>query len=347
MLPKTILVTNASNIFYFSGFTGGSGYLALQGKKGFLFTDARYHLLAKTTLKRSFKIIDTTDGFEIAWKSFLKKHRIRKIGVSGKHVNYAFWREIKRMSAKTRVIDINDALDEKRMCKNDLELSSIKASQQITDKIFIEIKSRLKKGMTEKEIAWQIKSLAHDLGADDVSFPPIVAIAENSASPHHEPTDKKLVNGDMILIDMGVKFKGYCSDMTRVIFTKKPTPEQTKIYNLVLNAQESVIKKLRAGMTGKTADKIARGIIKKAGFEKQFGHALGHGVGLDIHEPPNLSKKYNKKIPEKTVVTVEPGVYLPQRFGIRIEDMVIVGKKRVINLTKSPKSIQKAIIQLK
>ena len=150
----------------------------------------------------------------------------------------------------------------------------------------------------------------------------------------------------MILIDMGVIYKGYCSDMTRVLFTRQPLPQEMAVYNLVLRAQETAIKKLRTGVAGSTGDQYAREIIEKAGYGKQFGHSLGHGVGLDVHELPNLSQKYKGKIPTGSVVTVEPGVYLPGKFGVRLEDMVIVGRTGATNITKSSKDIEKCIIRL-
>lgn len=312
-----------------------------------MFTDGRYRILAERVLPKGCKIIDTTAGFDDAWRDFLKKTHIHKIGIEGNFMTLRFFKQLKKLSRKVKLIDVKDELDKRRMIKRQLELSNINKAQKITEKVFETLKKELKKGMTEKEIAWRIEVLAHEFGAEKMAFHPIVAIDENSACPHHKNGDKKLGKGDILLVDMGVKYNGYCSDMTRMIFTGQPTEEQRKIYELVLLAQENAIKKLRAGVSGKKADNFARGIIKKAGYEKQFNHSLGHGVGLDIHELPNLSQKYKEKIPEGSVVTVEPGVYLPEKFGVRIEDMVLVGKNGVKNLTKIPKSIQSCIVRLK
>lgn len=346
VLPKTILVTNKTNIRYLSGFSGTAGSLVIAGKRGWLFTDARYHLVAKKVLPRGFSLIDVTAGFEKPWRDFLKKYRVKRLGVEGSSVSLRFWKRLKKISPKVKLVDIGDALDERRIVKKPLELEKITRAQKITDEIFAALKKWLKPGVSEKTIAWKIESLAHDFGADDISFPPIIGINEHSASPHHQNTDRKLKRGDLILIDMGVIYEGYCSDMTRMLFTKKPSELETKIYNLVLEAQETAIKRLKAGMTGKQADAVSRSIIEKAGYGKYFGHSLGHGVGLDIHELPNLSQKYSKKIPAGSVVTVEPGVYLPGKFGVRLEDMVVVWEKGVRNITKSLKAIQKCVIRL-
>lgn len=344
MLPKTILVTNKTNILYLSGFSG-SGYLVLHGEKGFLFTDGRYKILAENEVNG--EIIDTTDGFDDAWLNFLNKTHIRAVGIEGNYVTLKFFKQLKKLSGRVKLIDVKNELDKKRMVKKTGELKNIKRAQKITEKIFETLKKELKAGITEKEIAWRIEVLAHEFGAEGMAFHPIVAMDENSACPHHKNGGKKLKKGDILLIDMGVKYRGYCSDMTRMIFTAEPTEEQKHIYELVLEAQENAIKKLHAGITGKAADNLARGIIKKAGYEKQFSHSLGHGVGLDIHELPNLSQKYVEKFPLGCVVTVEPGVYLGGKFGVRIEDMVLVGKNGAINLTKTPKSIQSCVIRLK
>lgn len=339
-------MTNKTNIRYLSGFYGTTGSLVIVGKRGWLFTDARYRLVAKKVLPRGFRLIDVTAGFEKPWRIFLKKNRVRRLGIEGGSVSLRFWKRLKKISPKVKLVDIGGKLDEKRMIKKPFELGRIEHAQKITDRIFAELKHWLKVGVNEKAIAWKIESLAHDFGADDISFPPIVCINEHSASPHHQNTDRKLKRGDLILIDMGVIYKGYCSDMTRMLFTNTPTAKQSAIYKLVLEAQEAAIKKLKAGMIGKQADAVSRYIIEKAGYGKYFGHSLGHGVGLDIHELPNLSQKYSKKIPAGSVVTVEPGVYLPGKFGVRLEDMVIVGRLDVRNLTKSPKAIQKCIIRI-
>lgn len=315
--------------------------------EGFLFTDSRYHLVAKSVLPRGFKLIDTTEGFKKPFLKFLRKNRVRHLGFEGNDIGLAFYKKLKKLSQGISMVDIRGELAEKRIQKKSHELRCVERAQEITDEIFLSLKKWLKYGLSEKAIAWKIEEMAHLLGADDISFPPIIGINEHSASPHHQNTDRKLKRGDMILIDMGVIYKGYCSDMTRVLFTKPPTPLERKIYELVLEAQETAIEKIRAGMSGKNADSLARSVITKAGYGKYFGHSLGHGVGLDIHELPNLSQKYTKTLPQGSVVTVEPGIYLPGKFGVRLEDMMVVGKNRVRNLTKSPKAIQTCIIRLK
>lgn len=319
----------------------------LRGSRGFLFTDSRYHLAAKAVLPKSYSLINTTKGLEKTLEVFLKKYRIRKCGFEGNTVTVRFLQRLKKINRKIKWRDIGATIDRRRIIKKSFELHRIAKAQKITDGIFAALKKWLKKDHSEKAIAWKIECLAREFGADDISFPPIVALNDHAATPHHHVTERKVRRGDLILIDMGVIYRDYCSDMTRVLFTKKPSSLQENIYELVRNAQEIAIKKLKAGVSGMRADNYARKIIEKAGYGKFFGHSLGHGVGLDIHELPNLAETYKEKIPEGCVVTVEPGVYLPGKFGVRLEDMVIVGKNGSRNLTASPKSIQASIISLK
>ncbi|MFA6992444.1 MAG: M24 family metallopeptidase, partial [Candidatus Gracilibacteria bacterium] len=191
----------------------------------------------------------------------------------------------------------------------------------------------------EIEVVWKIKELGQKFGAEGVSFDPIVAFGKHTALPHHEPDFTKLKKGDIVMVDMGMKYKGYCSDMTRMIFTAKPTTKQKEIYNLVLKAQENALDKIRSGVSGKKADAFARKIIEKAGYGENYGHAGGHGVGLDIHESPSLSENYKKSIKENSVITIEPGIYLTGEFGIRIEDMAIVKKSGLKTLTRISKKL--------
>lgn len=345
--PRSIFVSNKTNIRYLSGFAGTAGFLVTSGDKGFLFTDARYHLVAAKVLPKNFKIVDITPGIEAVFKNFLKKQHVRQLGFEGSDVSHTFYKRLKKMAAGLKLIDCGTHYVEKRMVKTEKEIVLIEKAQKITDEIFSELRGWLQPGVSELQIAWQIEVLARELSADDISFTPIIGINEHSAAPHHHNTERKLKRGDMILIDMGVMYKGYCSDMTRVLFTKPPTALQIKVYELVQKAQRNAELFIKAGVTGQAADSIARDVIKKAGYGEMFGHSLGHGVGLDIHELPNLSQKYSGTLPENSVVTIEPGVYLPGKFGVRLEDIVVVGKKGVRNLTKSPKDIQECIIKLK
>lgn len=348
MIPS--LITNKSNIHYLSNFTGSSGFILLTKTCTYLFTDFRYIERAKNTIKKGIKIMDTTKMWKNPkelkenFQKILKKHRIKTLGIEESDLTIARFKKFKKICGKIRFRDVSGKIESKREIKSKNEIKLIQKSQAINEKIFLEIKKLVrtsqahKSAITEQNLAWKIKELANKFGAEDVSFDPIVAFGPHSAIPHHLPTKTRLKTSDIVLIDMGVKYQGYCSDMTRTLLPKKPTKKQLKIYNLVLEAQETAIKNIKAGITGKKADKLSREIIKKAGYDENYGHAGGHGIGLEIHEQPSLSENYKKSIKPNSIITVEPGIYLEGEFGVRIEDMILVTKTGNKNLTSIPKT---------
>lgn len=353
--PQASLITNKSNIAYLSGFTGSAGFMLLTKSTTYLFTDFRYIERAKNSIKKGIKLVDITkiwrnpEDLKKNWQSILKKHRIAHLGVEESDLTVTKYKKFKKISPKVKFSDISGEIEKKRELKNRTEMAHIKKSQQINEKTFLAIKkiiqtevrkSRAKTlKITEQDIAWKIKQLGNEFGAENVSFDPIVAFGKHSALPHHEPGKTKLKKGDIVLIDMGMKYKGYCSDMTRMIFTSPPSPLQREIYNIVLKAQENCIKGIKAGISGEKADKLARKIIEDAGYSEYYGHSGGHGIGLDIHEIPNLAEKYKTPLRENSAITVEPGIYLPGKFGIRIEDMLLIAKTGTKNLTRVSKKI--------
>lgn len=327
--------------------------MLLVGKKFYLFTDFRYIERAQKTIKKGIEIVNTTKlwknprELKANWQKILTKHKISNLGVEESNLTVTQYKKFRKISGKISFTNISGDIEEVREVKNANEIKLIKKSQAINEKVFLEIKKIIQKWIEQKnrtkikeiDLAYKIKELGHKFGAEDVSFEPIVGFGKNSSIVHHNPGNTVLKKGDPILIDMGMKYKGYCSDMTRMIFTGKPTEKQRKIYNLVLEAQQNAIQKIKAGISGKKADDFARDIIKKAGYGEFYGHSGGHGIGLDIHEVPSLAERYKKPLKENSIVTVEPGIYLEGEFGIRIEDMVLVTKNGTKNLTKITKKI--------
>ncbi len=357
--PQAKLITDKSNIRYLSNFTGSSGFMLLTDKKIYLFTDFRYIERAKKTIKKGVEIVNTTKlwknpkELKANWQKILFKHKVKILGVEESDLTVGQYKKYKKISnrkdSKIKFVDISGEIQSKREIKNKKEIELITKSQNINEKVFMEIKKIIQnhveqksntKPLLESDIAWKIKEFGHKFGAEDVSFDPIVGFGKNSSIVHHSPGNTALKKGDIVLIDMGMKYQGFCSDMTRMIFTAKPSKKQAEIYNLVLKAQENAIKKIKAGISGKQADDFARDIIKTAGYGEKYGHSGGHGIGLEVHETPNLSENYKKPLKENSVVTVEPGIYLEGEFGVRIEDMVMVTKKGTKNLTKIPKTIK-------
>jgi Xaa-Pro aminopeptidase len=350
-----LLITDKSNITYLSNFTGESGFMLLTQNKKYLFTDFRYLERAKNTIKKGITLIDNTRMWRNPgilsqnWQCILKKHKIKSLGIEENNLTISRFKKFQKISKikgqKITFKDISGKIEELREIKSKSEIELLTHSQRINEKVFLSIKKVIqdsankKAKITESDVVWKIKELAHKYGAEDISFEPIVAFGKHSSMPHHLPDNTALKKGDIVLVDMGVKYKGYCSDMTRMIFTLPPTEEQKMIYNLVLQAQENGIRKIKAGVTGKQADDLSRNIIKKAGFGDFYGHSGGHGIGLDIHESPSLAETYKKKLKENSIITVEPGIYLEGKFGVRIEDMVIVTKNGTKNLTRIKKTL--------
>jgi len=339
-----VLITNKINIFYLTGFESSNVQILATPKQIYLFTDSRYAQIAKDICtKIKIKLIIPKLGLIAELKSLIKSSELY---FEEENLLFQSYQRFKKALQPIQFKPLNNFVTDLRLQKNTEEIKLLQKAQEIAEKVFEQVKQQLKVGQTEKEIAWEIQKLSHEFGAEDISFPAIVAFNENSAIPHHQPTSKKLKRGDVVLIDMGVKYEGYCSDMTRMIFTKQPTAEQTKVYNTVLKAQLESIKAMQAGKTGKEIDKIARDIIDNAGYKNKFGHSLGHGIGLEVHEQPNLSPHSEIKIAENTVITNEPGIYLENNFGVRIEDMLLITGKKNLNLTKIDKQLKNCIVKI-
>ncbi len=340
------LVTDGFNVRYLSHFTGTNGQLFITAKKAYFITDFRYTAVAKKILPPTVKLVEMKTGFIASLQELIDREKTATVGFEEKNVSYFKHSVLKKHLRKCRLKEASGIVEKLRVIKSPEEIKLLTKAQRIAEKVFVEVRKNLKPGKTELQVAWEIERLGHEFGADTISFPPIVGFQQNSASPHHQNSSRKLKKGDIVLIDMGMMYKGYCSDMTRMIFTKKPTVFEAKIYNTVLKAQETAIQKLKAGVKGNIADKWARDVITEAGYGETFGHSLGHGIGLEVHEAPTLSVGYDKPIPEGTVVTSEPGIYLDNSFGVRIEDMVLVKRQNVVNLTKIPKQLKDSIFPI-
>jgi Xaa-Pro aminopeptidase len=341
------LISNPINSSYLSGFSGSVSHILLTGKKIYLFTDARYLHEIKASVGKNFIIVDTGSSFIARLAKIIKNDRLKKIHFESDNLSYQRYSVYKKEFKNIKLVPSENFVEKIREVKNPREINNLIKAQRIAEKVLNHIIKNLKAGQTEKEISWQIVSLGQKFGADTISFEPIVAINNSSGTPHHQNTDRKLKKGDMILLDFGFKYKGYCSDMTRMLFTKNPTPLQQKIYNIVLLAQEKAISQVTKGSSTLKIDKTAREIIGKAGYGKNFTHSLGHGVGLEIHETPHVSNKVGNTLENNNVITIEPGIYLQNSFGIRIEDMLLVKGNKAVNITLAPKRLKDCIISIK
>ncbi len=349
-MPNLKIITDKSNIKYLSNFTGSNGILLITSQKTYLLTDFRYIERAKKSVKNGIQVIELNKE---NWQEILKKENTKIIEIEEDNLTISRFKKIKKLcqikNHKIKFQNISGQIESQREIKSSEEIKLITKSQRINEKVFLVIKkliqncisdkSRKQQLPTEIELAWKIRELGYQFGAEEVSFDPIVAFGKHTSIPHHNPDKTRLKKGDIVMIDMGMKYKGFCSDMTRMVFTAPPTKLQKEIYELVLNAQENGIRNIIAEMTGSKADKLSRDMIVKKDYSKNYGHSGGHGIGLDVHEQPSLSDKYKGTIKENSIITVEPGIYLAGNFGVRIEDMILVKKNKSINLTKIPKNL--------
>lgn len=333
-----LLITKRENIFYLTGFRGSFGMVIMTKTRCYLITDFRYLVRAKKEVDtKKVSIVDLQDV-----EKTLSKYKT--VGFESDFVTVARFASMKKVYKNIKWIALNNAIGSMRIVKSDSEIKIMKKAQSIAENVLADIKTKLKVGKNEKEIEWEIQTLMRQYGAEGPSFDPIVAFGSNSAIPHHEVTTKKLKMSDTILLDFGVKYKGYCSDMTRVFFLQTPTSKQAKIYNTVLEAQKAALAVIKAGVKAADVDAAARKVIDEAGYSDKFGHALGHGVGVEIHESPSLSTKSDVVLQEGMVVTVEPGIYLEGFGGVRIEDTVVVTKTGYKNFMKVGKEIEGAVV---
>ncbi|MGB9839179.1 M24 family metallopeptidase [Thermovenabulum sp.] len=333
------VIFKPENIFYLCNYTG-EGFLLVTETKMYIFTDFRYVEQAK---KESLhcEIIEYKPGvssFSLL-AQVLKENNILNTGIEENVVTLKTYEELKQNLEGIEIGRIGGLVEKIRMIKEEEEIENIKTAQRIADMAFIHILDYIKPGVSEKEISLELEFFIKKNGAQGLSFPTIVATGERASLPHGEPTERKLKYGDFITLDFGAKYNHYCSDMTRTVFLGKPGEEQVKIYRIVREAQEKALEYIKAGILGKDADRVARDIIENNGFGPNFGHGLGHGVGLEIHEEPRLSKLGEEELKPGMVVTVEPGIYIENFGGVRIEDLVVITEQGIKNLTKSSKDL--------
>jgi Xaa-Pro aminopeptidase len=335
-----LLISQPENYRYLSGFTGSSGWLVISHSDAVLATDSRYTEQAKQETEGFgiIKIKGDLDGWLLQLTSNLGWH---KLGFEADHICYANYHKlseiIKVRQANLELIPTTGLVEHLRSIKEPAELELIMKTIELTDAAFKHIKSVIRPGMTEREAAWEIEKFLRQNGSEGVPFEIIVASGPNSALPHAKPSERVIHSGEPVLIDMGARIGGYCSDFSRTLCLGKADKTLQEIYNAVQEAQLTAIDKIESGMTASAADKLARDVIEQAGYGDNFGHGLGHGVGIAIHEPPTLSSTSTDLLVDGMIFTIEPGIYIAEYGGVRIEDMVTLEKGRIRVLTKSYK----------
>lgn len=335
-----VLVSDGYNMRYLSGFTGATGYLLVTKNSKTLFTDSRY-TVAATAQAPDYTVVEVDAARDYCKfiNEVLRAEGIVALGFEANQVRFATYLNLKERLVAKELVPLGSELADLRRIKTAEEIALHRQAEHIGDIAFEEILKELKPGVTELEVAAKLEYIMKMNGADKLSFDSIIASGVNSSKPHAEPGHKKIELGDFVTMDFGCVYNGYCSDMTRTVVVGKANEKQKEIYNTVLKAQLAVLAMLKPGLKGKEYDKVARDIIYSAGYEGYFGHGLGHGVGLEIHENPRFSMIEEEIVEAGMIMTVEPGIYIPDFGGVRIEDMVVLTANGYENLTNSRKEL--------
>jgi len=342
-MPENIdaaIITGDTNRRYYTGFKSSAGTLLVTREKCYFIIDFRYYEAAKQQVKDCEVILQSRLFDQL--NGLIEKHKIKNIGVETGYLTISEYLRFKNcLKCEGLLMDeqLNDFIANQRRVKTQDEIDSIIKAQIITDKTFDYILNFIKPGRTEKEIALEMEYYSRKIGSENASFDFIVVSGANSSLPHGVPTEKPVNSGDFITMDFGAIVDGYHSDMTRTVAVGSVSDKQREVYNIVLKAQLAALAKIKAGEYCVNIDKAARDIISEAGYGGCFGHGLGHGVGLEIHEEPRFNSAYFVPCQCGEVVTVEPGIYIEGEFGVRIEDMIIVNNTGCTNITKSKKEL--------
>jgi Xaa-Pro aminopeptidase len=343
MTEQTIdgfLITQPENRRYLSGFTGSSGILIITPERQAIATDSRYYEQVRQQCP-AWELIEAGYDFVGNMLETLRQFELgaRRVGFETGYVTVAVlnsWEHA--LKGRLVLVDTEGFVESLRMQKDEAEVASVKKAVAVADEALVHVTHWIRPGMTEQQVAWELESYMRTHGASAVSFEPIVASGPNSALPHARPTDRVLQAGEPITMDFGCIVEGYCSDLTRTVCLGEPADDKyLLIWHTILKAQEVAEDGARAGMTGEQVDKLARDVIAEAGFGDYFGHGLGHGVGLAIHEGPRFSFTYPHEVPNMAIMTIEPGIYIPGWGGVRLEDMALVKNGQLEILTTAPK----------
>ncbi len=333
-----VIVTEINHVHYLSGFTGSNGIVVLAPSKAYFLTDFRYGVQARKEVK-GCQIITASRQLVTELPQLPVFAKGARVGIEGDFISLTMFDKIKELLPEMTFKPVSGLIESLSVIKDSDEIGRIRKAVRIADRAFADTIRLLKPGVKEKDIALEIEYKMRKLGAENASFETIVASGQRSAMPHGRASERKLRKGDFVTLDFGCLYQGYASDITRTVVLGKATERQKKIYNTVLAAQKASCKAVKPGMACSRVDGVARDIIMKAGYGDNFGHGLGHGVGLLVHDRPILSPQSTDVLEPGMVITIEPGIYISNWGGVRIEDDVLVTLNGGQILSKSPKEL--------
>ena len=303
------------------------------------FTDSRYMECAEKNLKGfDVRMVDRSRNYFRCINDAIADFGVTTLGYEEDYLTVAEFRGYEK-NLNAKLMPFNKPISDFRVSKEDWELDLMKKAQQITDQAFTEVLPRIKVGMSELELQAELIYCMYKNGGTGLAFDPIVVSGPNTSLPHGVAGERRIQAGDFVTMDFGASYMGYCADMTRTVAVGFATEEMKKVYSIVLEAQTAAIAETKAGVTGAFVDGIARKVIENAGYGEYFGHGYGHSLGLEIHENPNMNTRNHEPLPLHAVCSAEPGIYLPGKFGVRIEDVTILTQNSAIDITASPKNL--------
>jgi Xaa-Pro aminopeptidase len=333
-----LLVAEIMHVRYLSGFSGSNGMVLLAPPRAYFLTDFRYMVQSQKEVKDCTVVIADRELTSELPKLPVFSRKVR-VGVEGAYVSLKLQARLKELLPKADFKPTENLIESLMMIKDSEEIRKIKKAVRISDQAFSDILDHLKPGVKEKDIALEMEYIMRSSGADGVAFETIVASGQRSSMPHGIASNRKLRKGDFVTLDFGASFQGYASDITRTIVLGKATAKQKKIYDIVFQAQRKACRSVKPGLACSRLDAVARDDIMKAGYGDNFGHGLGHGVGLVVHDQPVLNPRSSDTLREGMVVTIEPGIYIPNWGGVRIEDDVLVTSSGGQILSRSPRDL--------
>ncbi len=335
----TIVVYRPENRRYLSGFTGSSGTLVITMDRAYLLTDIRYEEQA-TAEAPTFEVQRTTGAASTAVTDLVVQVPARRLGFEGNYLTFDEHARLVLNANTVELVGISGLIEGLRRIKDADEQAVMQKAAQIADEGWRDILPLIRPGVAERDLAADLEYKLRKLGGDGPAFDFIVASGSRSSMPHGRASEKLIERGDLVTFDFGTRYQGYCSDMTRTVMVGQPTDQQRQIYEIVLDAQTRGVQACRPGISGHELDQVCRSVIRDRGYGTAFGHSTGHGVGLEIHEGPSVGVRAETDMLETgMVVTIEPGIYLPNWGGVRIEDMVLITESGCVSFSKSPKEL--------
>ncbi len=335
-LDAWLLIPRTDQI-WLTGFTGEDGLALVTPRHTLLLTDSRFDESADREAPWARKVLRKKRGPEATAKE-IKRLKLQRVGFDPRQMDVFTFSALRKLVAPARLVPVDGLVRELRVCKDATEVSAVRKAIDVAQRAYLDLLESLRPGMTERQVAAQLEFLLQQRGAQGSAFGPIVAAGPNASLPHYEPGDTIIKDGDALLLDWGARVGGYVSDLTRMVWVGSIAPRFKEIFDVVREAHDRAIDAVRPGVKAGAVDAVARATITKAGYGRQFGHALGHGIGLDVHESPRVGNKSAEVLQPGMIVTIEPGIYLPGVGGVRLEDDVLVTESGHETLSDLPLS---------